>query len=87
MLGGPGWLKIKIPEGYLLGPPELSHRSRQVSVFLSVNRQETVLRDVFLGLGGEGQTWALWIRTFFPSKDRLYRQWEPYEQIYRSSKR
>lgn len=87
MLGGPGWLKIKIPEGYLLGPPELSHRSRQVSVFLSVNRQETVLRDVFFGLGGQGQTWALWIRTFFPSKDRLYRQWEPYEQIYRSSKR
>lgn len=54
MLGGPGWLKIKTPQGYFGGPPELNYGSHQVSV--SVNQQETVLRDVFLGLGGEGQT-------------------------------
>ena len=33
MLRGRGWQKIKIPEDYLVGPPEFSYVLHQPSVF------------------------------------------------------
>lgn len=38
-------------------------------------------------MGSEERVWRIWALRIriFSSKDRLYRQWKPYEQIYRSS--